>query len=441
MLRVRTIGWLACIWSGAACGDNELFSSAAGGDTTVDDRTSKAFTAPATNLSDQQLEQHLRGDQLFEAKFVTAPAPLHGGLGPLYNNTSCKLCHTNDGRGLPQISDGAAAQALVRVSLPTGIPSVPGGAVPVPELGTQLQNHAIFGVTPEVTVELAWVESVGAFADGAPYTLRRPLLRIARPNAASLPSDMRTSFRIAPAVFGLGLLEAIAQDDVLAAADPNDSDGDGISGRANYVWSPTLQRTELGRFGWKANTATLDDQAGAAFANDMGVTSPFFAAGTDAPELAQADIAATSFYTATLAVPTRAPQSAAAKRGSELFRKFACSGCHTPEQRSGAHPVSALANQTFAPFTDLLLHDMGPALADGRPDFLADGNEWRTPPLWGLGLVQTVLPGASYLHDGRARTIVEAIMWHGGEAARSRAMFAAAPTRDREALLAFLATL
>jgi CxxC motif-containing protein (DUF1111 family) len=426
---------------GSGCGDNSEQYVAAGGDTTVIDRTSRGFSNPAANLSQSELERHLQGDVFFESKFVTAPAPSHGGLGPLYNNTACRLCHGGDGRGLPQIGDGPSSQALIRVSLPTGTPTVPGGAVPVPGFGTQLQNHATFGASAEVRVTLAWIESYGQFADGTTYSLRQPKLTIEPKAGTVVPVETQMSFRIAPSIFGLGLLAAIPEQQLRLAADTDDSDGDGISGRVNEVWSPSLHATVVGRFGAKANTANLKDQSGAAFANDMGVTSPAFLDGDVTPDIDSKTVDDTAFYTATLAVPERLPLDNNALRGKRLFNDFGCASCHTATQRTGASEISALAQQTFSPYTDLLLHDMGPGLADGRPDFLATGQEWRTAPLWGIGLVQTVLAGAGFLHDGRARNLSEAILWHGGEAARARQAFVDAALRDRTALLGFLSAL
>ena len=418
----------------AGCGDG-LLDVEAGGDTTVFDRTSNAYSLPASNLAGDDLDRHLAGDASFDATFVRGPAPVNPGLGPLYNHNACAACHGRDGRGLPLFGP-AASQALVRVSLATGTPDLPGAPVPVPGLGGQLQDHGVFGIEPEVSVELAWRDVPGSYGDGTPFVLRAPDLTLRRPDGSLLEAEILRSFRQPPAVFGLGLLEAIPDADLLAAADPDDRDGDGISGRPNQVWDVDANAVRLGRFGHKASNPTLVQQAAAAYANDMGVTSRRFGAEV---EVDDATIELSAFYTATLGVPARAPGDVAA--GEALFDAFGCAGCHTPVQHTGAHPIAALADQTFQPYTDLLLHDLGPELADGRPDFAADGNEWRTPPLWGLGLVSTVLPGASYLHDGRARTVAEAILWHGGEAQAARDTFAGLAVDDRKALIAFLESL
>lgn len=426
--------WALALAALAACADDPT-TAPAGGDTTVRDRTSNAYSLPAANLGDDELARHLAGDVAFEATFVRGPAPVNAGLGPLYNHNACAACHGKDGRGLPQFG-GPASQALVRVSLADGTPDLPGAPVPVPGLGGQLQDHAVFGVPAEVTVALAWTETTGSYADGTAYALRAPALTLTYPDGRPLEPTIMRSLRQAPAVFGAGLLEAIPDAALEAAADPDDRDGDGVSGRPNRVWDVDAGAVRIGRFGHKAGNPTLVQQAAAAYANDMGVTSRRF--GGDV-EVDDAKVELTAFYTATLAVPARAPGDVAA--GEARFAEFGCAACHTPTQTSGPHAIAALADQQFQPYTDLLLHDLGPDLDDDRPEYLADGREWRTPPLWGLGLVQTVLPGASYLHDGRARTVAEAILWHGGEAEAARERFRTAPADQREELLRFLSAL
>jgi CxxC motif-containing protein (DUF1111 family) len=440
------VAWLgaaaiaACV---LACGDDRAVDVPAGGALTVFDRSSNAFSLPAPGLAGTDFDRHVQGDAAFDQTFVTGDAPVGGGLGPLFNNTSCVACHNRDGRGLAAISpDRASSVALVRVSLPDGEPGAPGGPVPLPEVGTQLQDHAVFGQQPEARIELTWALLDGAYADGEPFQLRLPGLDVELAGGAPLPPGTMTSLRQPPAVFGLGLLEAIPDDALLAAADPDDADGDGISGRVNQVWDGLAQQTRIGRFGAKANTASVREQVAGAYFHDMGITTPLVP-GDDgaAPDLPGDDVEATAFYVATLGVPARLALSPEAARGELLFEQMGCASCHTPVQYSGDHELALLRDQTFAPYTDLLLHDMGDALADGRPDFEADGREWRTPPLWGLGLVQTVLPGAGYLHDGRARTPAEAILWHGGEADAAAEHFRTASAAERAALLAFLAAL
>lgn len=410
-----------------------------GGDTTVENRTSNAYGFPASNLDADALDRHLEGDRAFGATFVTGGAPVNNGLGPLYNNSSCERCHGRDGRGTTSIGIGASSQSLVRVSLSEGEPEVPGGNVPVPDLGTQLQNHAVYGRDPEVRISVEWIEEPGAYGDGTAYSLRRPRLRLERPDGSALPEGMLTSLRQPPAVFGLGLLEAIADETLASWADPDDADGDGISGRINHVWDVDENEAVVGRFGHKSNQPNLHQQTAAAYVNDIGVTNPVFPDPIDDSEDIDDEILdSATFYARTLAVPGRAPMSPAAERGEELFAELGCASCHKNEVVTGAHELVALTDQAIEPFTDLLLHDMGDGLADGRPDFEASGSEWRTAPLWGVGLVQTVQPGSGYLHDGRARDLAEAVLWHGGEAEAAAEGFRQASSAERDALLAFL---
>jgi CxxC motif-containing protein (DUF1111 family) len=303
-----------------------------------------------------------------------------------------------------------------------------------------VQNHAVYGRDPEARVTLEWDEETGTYGDGTEYSLRAPRLTIARIDEESIDGVM-TSLRQPPPVFGLGLLEAIDAGTIESWEDPDDADGDGISGRVNRVWDVQTGEAELGRFGHKANTPTLLQQAAAAYSNDMGVSSPIFPDDDGTTDIPIETVELTAFYTSSLGVPEPAPLSPRAERGQALFASFGCDGCHRPEVETGEHEIGILSHQAIEPYTDLLIHDMGDGLADGRPDFLASGSEWRTAALWGLGLVQTVQPGSGYLHDGRARTAAEAILWHGGEAQTARDRFRAASESDRAALLAFLASL
>lgn len=415
----------------------------AGGDTTVIDRSSNAYSFPAPNLSADDLALHFEGDVAFESTFVSPPAPVNAGLGPLFNNSACTKCHARDGRGLPVAGQGPlGSPMLVRVSLATGAPPVPGAAVPVAGLGTQLQDHAIYGSLPEVVVAITWTEQAGEYGDGAPFSLRQPAVAITLASGQALPGDVLTSPRIPPPVFGLGLLEAVPDGDIITMADPEDADGDGISGRANLVWDVRRATAVVGRFGWKANVPNLLQQAAAAYANDMGVSSPMFPEDDGSSEIDEHTMTVAAFYTQTLAVPRRgAWDEPEVKRGEVLFRSSGCEACHVETLHTGDHAISALRDQTLHPYTDLLLHNMGFDLADGRPDFLASGTEWRTAPLWGLGVAQTVLLYSTFLHDGRARSIEEAILWHGGEAEISKETFRTLPASDREALLSFLRSL
>lgn len=424
----------------------------AGGATTIQNRSSRAYEQPAPNLDDYWAERHAVGDLAFEAAFVTAPANVNPGLGPLFNGTSCGGCHIRNGRGMAE-----KGQRAVRVSLqvPAGetlsFPErnfaaeaiAPGSnAVPVPGIGTQVQEQGVYGVEPEAIVTVEWQEQSGTYGDETPYRLRSPQITLSWLDGTPLPSAIAISNRIPQPVFGTGLLEAVPEAEILQQADPEDQDGDGISGRPNRVWDVQQQIEVLGRFGWKANTPDLLQQSASAYVNDMGVTNPLFPETDGVADIDLGILEAAAEYVQTLAVPARTLlNDAQVQRGEQLFTAANCAGCHRMDLQTGNHTIPALVNQTIHPYTDLLLHDMGTGLADGRPDFQASGNEWRTPPLWGIGLAQTVLPYSGYLHDGRARTLEEAILWHGGEAEASREAFRTMEASDRAALIRFLRSL
>ncbi|RKU07535.1 thiol oxidoreductase [Candidatus Poribacteria bacterium] len=452
---------LLCI-SISACDSDNLTDPAkmdfsdkkfSGGETTVFDATSHAFSTPAPNLSEEGLAKHLDGDVEFEAVFVTVPAEVNPGLGPVYNNISCINCHARDGRGRAPTSGEKLTSMLFRVSLPNPGGDVTHGPVPVPGFGTQLNNRAIFGVPPEGTVTINYTEGELTTSDGVKVYLRTPSYEI-KDAYQPLPDDVEISPRVAPVVFGLGLLEAIPESTILALADEDDQDGDGISGKANYVWDVQKNGLSLGRFGWKANQPTLIQQVASAYHDDIGITtsllpiessdgqSQYDGRGDD-PELSDEILDVVTFYVQTLAVPARRNlNDPIVQRGEELFESAKCSGCHIPTLETGSlSGVPEVSNQTIQPFTDLLLHDMGPGLADYRPDFLASGSEWRTPPLWGIGLVKVVNGHTNFLHDGRARGLLEAILWHGGEAEQSREAVQGMSASDRDALIAFLESL
>jgi CxxC motif-containing protein (DUF1111 family) len=258
-------------------------------------------------------------------------------------------------------------------------------------------------------------------------------------------------------MIGLGLLEAIPERTLLALADPDDRDGDGISGRPNRVWDWAQQRQVMGRFGWKANQPTVAQQATGAFLGDIGITSALFPRQNctaaqarcstvptgGQPEISPERLDPVIFYSRTLAVPARRDlDDPVVQRGERLFAQAQCGRCHIPTlHTSPVNELPTLSHQTIHPYTDLLLHDMGAELSDERPDFDATGREWRTPPLWGIGLVFTVNGHTNFLHDGRARNVTEAILWHGGEAEAAREHFRHLPRPDREALVRFLESL
>ena len=422
----------------------------AGGAATVFSAGSNAYSLPAPNLRGGSGAQHLAGDAAFERRFVTAD-----GLGPLFINGNCTACHVRDGRGTAPLSPTDPVQMLFRLSLPGQ--DAHGGLRPVPGFGDQLQNRAIVGTDPEGQLSIQYVEQLRTLADGAAVALRQPTYGIAAPYLP-VPAGVLLSARVAPPVFGLGLLEAVSEADIVALADENDANGDGISGRPNYVWDVAAQAPRLGRFGWKANQPSLRQQTAAAYNGDMGITTRLFPlepatgqsqAGNQPPgsaptDLADAELANTTFYVQTLGVPARRDvNNELVRAGKALFISAKCASCHVP--RLATSPTAGLppetAGQTIYPYTDLLLHDLGPGLADNRPDFRASGSEWRTPPLWGIGLSEVVNGHSTFLHDGRARSLTEAILWHGGEAQASADAVGRMSAADRARLLAFLKSL
>ena len=425
----------------AACGDDLPGEDRQGGDTTVDDRTEMGLQHPAANLTPDQLSQFMLGTSPFDFRWEIPQ------LGPAFNNDSCFGCHGGFGRGMAQIGadgfidiSGPQSEALVRVSLPEGTPDYPGGPVPVPGYGTQLQDHSTVGA-PEASVMLSWIEHTETFADGTQISLRAPQLAIRDGVGNPIPIDMRESFRIAPPIIGLGLLEAVDDATIEALADPDDANGDGISGAINMVWNPETMQVERGKFGWKDNVSTLHIQAAAAAANDIGLSNHVFPDPSGNNDVQDNQMEGMAFLVATVAVPAAGPKTEAAYRGRHLFDDFGCSSCHVPTLVTGDAAISAVAHQTIHPYTDLLLHDMGDNLTDARQDFQAQGIEWRTPALWGIGLAQIVRDNITFLHDGRARTFAEAIMWHHGEAQSAHDKFQQASQADRDALSAFLSTL
>jgi CxxC motif-containing protein (DUF1111 family) len=339
-----------------------------------------------------------------------------------------------------------------------------GSVVAEPTYGGQLQDIAIPGHEPEGRMAIEYATTPVALADGEVVHLRAPSYRIADLAYGPLHPEVMLSPRVAPPMIGLGLLEAVADEDLLAHADPDDADGDGISGRPNRVWSAEQGRGMLSRFGWKAGEPTLNEQSSHAMAGDVGIGNPIAPAAWGDCTAAQTACRAAPngnssqyddleaprevmdrilFYARNLAVPVRrAADDPTVLRGKQLFYQAGCIGCHVPKlatRRDWA--VAELAGQLIWPYTDLLLHDMGEGLADHRPEGMADGREWRTPPLWGIGLTETVNGHTYFLHDGRARSLSEAILWHGGEAQAARDGFAAMSKADRDATLAFLNSL
>lgn len=430
-----------------------------GKNATTFDFGENAFGISAKGLTLAQDGAFVTGNSLFRSNWVSAPSSLKSmdGLGPLFNDISCGSCHFKDGRAMPPASPGAPLHGLlIRLSIPGADPH--GGPMPDAVYGGQLQDKAMLNVQPEASVRITYTELPDNYPDGNSYSLRRPEYDIHDLQYGSLSPGWQFSPRIAPQLCGMGLLELVSAADIQSYEDPGDHDGDGISGQANQVWDERNQQFVLGRFGWKAGQPSLVQQAAGAFNGDMGITSSIFPedqltpaqlqvignlpnGGT--PEINDTLLGKVETYLRGLSVPARRDyQEREVLRGKWLFNNLNCSGCHRPQMKTAdAGEIDALKGQTIRPYTDLLLHDMGPGLADGRPEYLATGSEWRTPPLWGVGLIPVVNGHHFLLHDGRARNVEEAILWHGGEAEAAAKGFRQLDAADRQALVRFVESL
>jgi CxxC motif-containing protein (DUF1111 family) len=467
-----------------------------GGETSIVIRgeTIRAYRNPATNLTEDQIRQHLTGDALFERNFSDDNTRKDYGLGPVYNNTNCNACHAKDGRGaLPVVLPGQDwvqlrqnESVFLRISIEDGIAKEKsaanhwGAPVPVPGFSDQLFHLGSLGLREDLPgagqaqVWMKFEKSTFTYSDGKTVELRKPVFKITEPYDQKFNSvtgqmesriwakDVKTGPRMGTPMIGLGLLEAIKESDILALA-ARDLSAEGVHGKPNYVFDIEKSMAgnpypvSMGRFGLKNNTPSVFHQSLGALRGDIGVTNyafpdesiwgtPLFDAfaGTGLKPLEASNQVADDlvFYSQTLAVPTRRNiEDPEVIRGGEIFHQVSCTSCHQPSFTTGPHKISALANQKIYPFTDMLLHDMGDGLADGRTDFDASGRHWKTRPLWGIGHTQTVNPRAGFLHDGRARTIEEAILWHGGEAEYSRAKFSSLTETDRQALIRFVRSL
>lgn len=413
------------------------------------------------------------GNAIFRKQWVSAPSSTRSsdGLGPLYNARACQNCHLKDGRGRPPADGEAAVSMFLRLSISPQtdeqkalIAEHRANVIPEPTYGGQLQNFAIQGHVPEGQMTIRYEDLAVTLGDASVVTLRKPFYSVTQPGYGPLHPATMLSPRIAPPMIGLGLLEAVPEEVIRAHADPDDRDGDGISGRTSEVWSRELGRVALGRFGWKAGNPTIRQQSADAFNGDMGLSTPLFTSSSgdctgaqtlcrsaptgnspspDDPEVSGQLLDLVTFYAHNLAVPMRrnadAPQ---VLQGRTTFNSIGCASCHRPSMRTGeVADQPHLSSQTIWPYTDLLLHDMGDGLADNRPEGVASGREWRTAPLWGIGLTETVSAHTFFLHDGRARNIEEAILWHGGEAERAREAYMALSKAEREALVAFVNSL
>lgn len=432
-----------------------------------------AFSHFLANITFAEEERFKLGNALFRKFWVSSPSSTQAsdGLGPLYNARACQSCHLKDGRGHPPDAAGDATSMFLRLARPASSDAERSALAglrvlnfPDPVYGTQLQDFAVPGLAAEGKVEVTYSEQPVTLSGGETVSLRRPHYAVKDPQYGPLAAETTLSPRVANPMIGLGLIEAIADSDLKTLADPDDTDGDGISGKLAMTRDHRTGELAIGRFGWKAQNASVRDQSAGAFAGDLGISTPDrpFHAGdctqtqvrclarpngvqtrlgeTEAPDPV---LELVTFYAENLAVPARRDVGDRdVLKGKAAFYRSGCSDCHVPKfvtRRDAANPAHAF--QLIWPYSDFLLHDMGDGLADGQVVGLADGREWRTPPLWGIGLTKTVSGHTFFLHDGRARNLTEAILWHGGEAARSRDAFAAMEQPDRQALITFLESL
>lgn len=436
----------------------------------------QALSQPTNSLGANGDIDFNLGKAMFKKLWAPAPSATQAsnGLGPLFNSRSCLSCHLKHGRGhVPDIGfpNEDANSMLIRLSIkPQNAvqqKKITDGSVNTivePIYGGQLQDIAASGFAAEGKISVNWTYSDIELSDGRVVQLRQPKFTINNLAYGGLHADVMSSARIATQMVGMGLIDAIPEADILAEADPDDVDGDGISGRANMVWNIAAQKPTLGRFGWKAVQPNLYQQVASAFSIDIGISNPLFAKPSGdctasqteclaAPngntvrmggyELSQQLLELTTYFNANLAVPHRKVAAQAnILAGKQAFYESGCISCHKPKYITGTDSeFKNLHNELIWPYSDFLLHDMGAGLADHRPEAQATGFEWRTPPLWALGASKHLGKNWQLLHDGRARTIEEAILWHGGEAAQAAGAYMTLSTSEQQALVEFVKSL
>jgi len=453
---------------GAASGADALDSAflTAGRFTTLDSGVG-AYSQPQSQLDADELKQFLDGKAKFAQPWGVAPkSTVVWGLGPLFNEDRCSECHKLNARARPPADGEEAAHGMViRLSIPGR--RAEGGPSPHPVYGDQLHNRSIPGVLAEGQAIVTYEPREVTLADGEVVQLRSPRVRFTQLQFGELGPQTMTSVRLASSLIGLGLLEAVPEEAILEVARAQALSG--VKGKPNYVWDFEHGQRALGRFGWKASHPSLRQQTAAALHDDIGATSSIFpdencppvqttcrnaptasrcarpdsCSAQDRPEALPGRLADITFYLQALAVPARRnvfdPEI---QRGETLFGQAGCSECHLPDLKTAARShMPSESGVVIHPYTDLLLHDMGEGLADGREDYEASGSEWRTAPLWGIGLLHTISGHEELLHDGRARNVTEAILWHGGQAERSRDAFRGMSRPDRDAMVKFVESL
>jgi CxxC motif-containing protein (DUF1111 family) len=444
----------------------------AGATTSIEEPDRKAFSHFSANLAPGAEMRFRLGNALFRKLWAPAPSSTQAsdGLGPFYNARSCEECHKEDGRGHPPEGKADATSMFLRLARSASSDADRQALsahlrlnLPDPVYGRQLQDKAIPGMTAEGQMAIRYAEQPFVFPDGTIGSLRKPDYSAVDLHYGPLDKDTTVSARVAPAMIGLGLIESIADSDIVANADPDDRDGNGISGRLQEL-RDSEGKTHVGRFGWKAENFAVHDQSEQALVGDIGISTPGMnlPAGDCTPaqqdclshptgeqarlgksEAPEPVLSLITFYSQNLAVPARRKASfGETLAGKKLFYDAGCISCHRPKYVTRKDVAQkALSFQLIWPYSDFLLHDMGDGLADGQEVGAANGKEWRTPPLWGIGLTKTVSGHTFFLHDGRARSLEEAILWHGGEAKKARDNYAALEKSDRQKLLSFLESL
>ncbi len=446
---------------------------AGGGATTKASVNGNIFSHFSANITFEEEQEFKLGNALFTKLWVSSPSSTQAsdGLGPLFNARACQSCHLKDGRGHPPEGAADATSMFLRLARPARTDDERAAIADYRKLnfpdavyGEQLQDLAVPGLQAEGRLQIAYQDLPVTLADGEVVTLRKPSYSVSDLGFGPMEGDVTLSPRVAPPMIGMGLIQAIHEADLLDNADPDDQDGDGISGKAALVRDHKSGELKIGRFGFKAQNASIRDQSSSAFVGDIGISTPDDPFDHGDCRKAQSDcltlptgvqprlgpveapdpvLPLVTFYSENLAVPARRDiGDAGVLKGKQLFYQAGCASCHMPKfvtRRDAGNKAHAF--QLIWPYSDFLLHDMGEGLADGQQVGVANGREWRTQPLWGIGLTQTVNGHTFFLHDGRARNLTEAILWHGGEAEKARDAFASLSKDDRASLLTFLESL
>ena len=413
-----------------------------GGETSNQVENKNSFSLSSRNLEEHMRINFLVGNALFERMWEDSSISKNiakDGLGPFFSARSCESCHINDGRGhIPLTNKEDKISVVIQISQNIEQSNDYIKNIDDDTYGGQISEFSVKDVLKEADIIIDYKYSLEMYEDGRVVELRRPIIKIDNLNYGEFNESTTFSARIAQPMIGLGLIEHISDQSLLMNEDIDDTNKDGVSGKANKVWDIQKEKLAIGRFGWKSAQPSVYQQTADAFYHDMGLSNKLYSnpfnctskqeectkaiSGNseeyDDLEVSSDQLDLVTFYSSQLGVPARRSINAEnVKKGKEIFFALNCNSCHVESFTTGDSGSHAnLNNQIIYPYSDFLLHDMGESLSDGVSEFLAQGSEWRTPPLWGIGLTNIVSEEYGYLHDGRARTIEEAILWHGGEA-------------------------